>query len=346
MTDAYLRPIPLTDPAQPRDGALRLAGGWVQFTHLERLRRGHAPDIVAACDLPEAVLAPFLAPRPDVAGLTLDQPRLMGILNVTPDSFSDGGVDDSPQAAVLRAQAMLADGADLIDVGGESTRPGAQPLDAAQEIARVVPVIAGLRAAGIRAPISLDTRKSDVARAGLAAGADLLNDVSGLRHDPALARVAAQAGAPLFVMHSIGTPETMQALAPDAYGDVLLDVYDALAATIAAAEAAGVVRARILIDPGIGFGKTLDQNLALLARISLFHGLGCGILLGVSRKGMIGTLSGQSVAARRGPGSAAIGLWAVQQGIQMLRVHDTDTHKQALAVWQALAVGRQKERGK
>lgn len=344
MTQSYLRPIPLTDPALRGQG-LRLAGGWVRFTHLERLSRGAPPEVVAARDLPDAALAPFLAPRPALAGLTLDRPRIMGILNVTPDSFSDGGADDSVEAAVVRGQAILEEGADLLDIGGESTRPGAQTLAIGDEIARIAPVIAGLRAGGVGAPISLDTRKAAVAEAGLAAGASLLNDVSGLRHDPGLAQVAAQAGAPLIVMHSIGTPETMQGLAANAYGDVLLDVYDALAAIVAQAEAAGLPRARIMVDPGIGFGKTLEQNLALLERLSLFHGLGCGVLLGVSRKGMIGALSGEGVAAKRGPGSAAIGLWALQQGIQMLRVHDIALHKQAIALWQALAVGRQEEQG-
>lgn len=342
MTHSYLRPIPLTDPAERARG-LRLAGGWVRFTHLERLSRAMSPEIVAARDLPEAQLAPFLAPRAPVAGLTLDRPRIMGILNVTPDSFSDGGADDSVAASVARGQAILGEGADLIDIGGESTRPGAQSLPIADEIARIVPVIARLRAEGVSAPISLDTRKAAVAEAGLSAGASLLNDVSGLRHDPGLARVAAHSGAPLIVMHSIGTPETMQAMAAAAYGDVLLDVYDALSAILVKAEAAGVARAQIMIDPGIGFGKTLAHNLALLERLSLFHGLGCAILLGVSRKGLIGTISGEAVAANRGPGSAAIGLWAVQQGIQMLRVHDIAQHKQALALWQALAMGRQKE---
>jgi dihydropteroate synthase len=339
MSESYLRPIPLTDPAH-RGAGLPLAGGWVRFSHLERLRRGAPPEIVAACDVSEVELAPFLAPRAPVAGLTLDRPRIMGILNVTPDSFSDGGADDGVAASVARGQAILGEGADLIDIGGESTRPGAQTLPCADEIARVVPVIAGLRAQGVSAPISLDTRKAKVAEAGLSAGASLINDVSGLRHDPVLAQVAAQTDAPLIVMHSIGTPETMQGLAAGAYGDVLLDVYDALAGIVAQAEAAGVARAQIMIDPGIGFGKTLAHNLALLERLSLFHGLGCGVLLGVSRKGMIGTISGETVAANRGPGSAAIGLWAVQQGIQMLRVHDMAQHKQALALWQALAVGR------
>ncbi|NKX43893.1 dihydropteroate synthase [Roseicyclus persicicus] len=335
MTDIRLRPIPLTDPAHGR-GGLPLAGGWVRFTHLERLARGRAPEIVAAADLPEAVLAPFLAPRAAIAGLSLDRPRLMGIVNVTPDSFSDGGQHGQTDAAVARGQALLSEGADLLDIGGESTRPGAAELPAEAEAARVVPVIAGLRAAGVTAPVSLDTRKSAVAKAGLDAGADILNDVSGLRFDPALAGVAAAANAPLILMHSIGTPETMQDMAATAYDDVLLDAYDALAAAVAQAEAAGVPRARILVDPGIGFGKTLEQNMALLSRIGLFHGLGCGILLGVSRKGMIGRLADEPVAARRGPGSAAIGLWAVAQGVQMLRVHDMDMHRQALALWQAL----------
>jgi dihydropteroate synthase len=336
MTEDYLRPIPLTDPACAAEG-LALAGGWVRFTHVERLRRGAAPEIVAAEDLAASVLEPFLAPREAIAGLGLDVPRLMGIVNVTPDSFSDGGQHDSVAAAVARATALLEEGADLVDIGGESTRPGAADLSPEDEIARVVPVIETLRGAGFAAPISLDTRKAVVAEAGLAAGAAIVNDVSGLRHDPDLARVAAERGAPLILMHSIGRPRTMQDLAAGAYGDVLLDVYDALEAAVAQAEAAGVPRARITVDPGIGFGKTLEQNLALLRRLSLFHGLGCGIVLGVSRKGMIGTIAGEPVAARRGPGSAAIGLWGVAQGIQMLRVHDMALHKQALMLWQALA---------
>lgn len=336
MQDPYLRPIPLTDPATAA-GALRLAGGWVGFTHLERLRRDGPPEIVAARDLPPEVLAPFVTPRAALAGISFARPSIMGILNVTPDSFSDGGRHAEVGAAIAAAQAMLVDGADIIDIGGESTRPGAAEMPAADEIARIQPVIAGLRSAGVTAPISLDTRKATVAAAGLAAGADAINDVSGLRHDPTLAPCAAATGAPLIVMHSIGTPETMQGMAESAYDDVLLDVYDALAATVVQAEAAGVARSRIMIDPGIGFGKTMAQNLALLTRLSLFHGLGCAILLGVSRKGMIGTISGEALAAKRGPGSAAIGLWALQQGIQMLRVHDIAMHKQAMALWQAVA---------
>jgi dihydropteroate synthase len=336
MTDTYIRPIPLTDPCLHGGAVHRLAGGWVRFSHVERLRRGAPPEVVAAADLSPSALDRLTAPRAAVAGLTLDAPRLMGILNVTPDSFSDGG-RFSGEAALAHARAMLEAGADLVDIGGESTRPGAPEIAVEEEIARTSPIIAGLRAAGVTAPISLDSRKAAVARAGLSAGADIVNDVSGLRHDPALADVAAETGAPLILMHSIGTPETMQGLAATSYDDILLDVFDGLAAAIAQAEAAGVDRARILVDPGIGFGKTLEQNLALIRRLGLFHALGCGILLGVSRKGMIGQISGERQADRRGPGSAAIGLWAVQQGIQMLRVHDIGIHKQALDLWQAVA---------
>jgi dihydropteroate synthase len=332
MSD-YLRPIPILDAA-PQPDSLPLVGGPLRFSMVERLRRDAAPEILPVRDVPAAALAPLTAPRAAIAGLDFTRPRLMGILNVTPDSFSDGGRFDTRGAALARARAMLAEGADLLDIGGESTRPGASETPAEVELARVAPVIADLRAGGITAPLSLDTRKSSVAQA---AGADILNDVSGLRFDPALATVAAQTGAPLILMHSIGTPETMQALAPDAYDAVLLDVFDALAKSIAVAEAAGVPRQRIMVDPGIGFGKTDPQQIALLRRISLFHGLGCAILLGVSRKGMIGRISGEQDAARRGPGSAGIGLWAVGQGIQMLRIHDVALHKQAIDLWWACA---------
>jgi dihydropteroate synthase len=335
----YYRPIPITDPACPAD-ALRLAGGWTRFAEAERIARGADTRIVAAADIPEDDLHRLTAPRMPLAGLTMDAPRLMGILNVTPDSFSDGGSHAGPDAAVARAREMVEECADLIDIGGESTRPGAEEVPVAVEIARVRPVIEALASEATGVPISLDTRKAAVAEAGLRAGADILNDVSGLRYDPALADVAAGVGAPLILMHSIGTPETMQALAAaGAYDDVLLDVYDGLEAAIAQAEAAGVPRARIVVDPGIGFGKTDDQNLALMSRIGLFHGLGCAILLGASRKGFVGRVGHVPDAAKRGPGSAGLALWAVSQGVQILRVHDIDMHRQAIALWRAVAGG-------
>jgi len=336
MTD-YFRPIPETDPAT-RPGALPLAGGWARFSEVEHLARGRAPEILAASEIPAPVLERLTRPRAPVAGLALDVPRLMGILNVTPDSFSDGGVHADPAVAVARAEAMVAEGADLIDIGGESTRPGAAELPEAEEIARIRPVIEALAARAPGMVLSLDTRKSAVARAGLEAGAHILNDVSGLRFDPSLADVAARSGAPLILMHSIGTPETMQAMAEQgAYGDVLLDVYDALEAAVAQAEAAGVAREAIVVDPGIGFGKTDAGNRALMARIGLFHGLGCPILLGASRKGFVGRVGGVPKAADRGPGSAGLAIWAVSQGVQFLRVHDMDTHRQAIALWRSVS---------
>lgn len=334
MTD-YWRAIPNVDPARPGH-AQRLAGGWAWFDTVERLSRRSAPEVVELSDVPGDVLAAMTAARAPLAGLTLDQPRLMGILNTTPDSFSDGGAHDDVISATTRATEMLAQGADIIDVGGESTRPGADVVADADEIARTAPVIEALRAQG-RGVISLDTRKSAVAGAGVQAGAHILNDVSGLRYDPKLADVAAQSGAPLILMHSIGTPKTMQAQAADAYTDVVLDVYDGLAEAIARARAAGVARSQIVVDPGIGFGKTQGQNLALIARISLFHSLGCGVLLGVSRKGFIGAIGEEPHASKRGPGSAGVGLWAIGQGIPLLRIHDIAMHKQAIALWRAAA---------
>ncbi|MEJ6389060.1 dihydropteroate synthase [Gymnodinialimonas ulvae] len=334
----YVRPIPSIDPARPPD-ALPLAGGWAWFDRVEILRRGAAPEIKPLPDVPVDDLARLSAPRAPFGPLAMDRPRLMGILNTTPDSFSDGNRFMQIDAAVQHAHAMRAAGADLIDIGGESTRPGATEVPVADEIARTAPVIAAIQDAGPTF-VSLDTRKADVARAGLAAGAGALNDVSGLRFDPALAQVAAHSDKPLIVMHSIETPATMQAAAETAYSDVLLDVYDGLEAAIATAEAAGVARTRIVVDPGVGFGKTEAQNLALIARMSLFHGLGCPILLGVSRKGFIGRISGEARADHRGPGSAAIGLHALAQGVQILRVHDISLHRQAIDLWQAaLAAG-------
>ncbi len=332
---SYFRPIPRLDPARP-EGAFVLAGGWTWFDTVEVLSRDGAPRLMAAADLPEDTLARLTAPRPSLAGLVFDRPSLMGIVNVTPDSFSDGGVHLDPQIAVKSGLQMLADGAAILDIGGESTRPGAGQVPAGEEIRRVVPVIAGLRAA-CPAPISVDTRKAAVARAARSAGATLVNDVSGLAFDPALAPFCAETGLPVCVMHAQGTPETMQ-LDPR-YDDVTLDVYDFLAERVAALGALGIARSRIVVDPGIGFGKTLEHNLELLRNLALFHGLGCPILLGVSRKRFIGTIGGAELARARMPGSIAMTLHAVGQGVQLHRVHDVAETAQALRLWQAVAIG-------
>ncbi len=329
----YYRPLPQTDPARPAD-ALPLAGGWCWFDRIEVLRRDGPPRVIAAAEAPPEVLARLTAPRAPVAGLTLDRPRIMGILNVTPDSFSDGGDHLAPATAQEHARAMVAAGAAILDIGGESTRPGAADVPVPEEIARTAPVIAAL-AGG--APISIDTRKAAVAQAALVAGAALVNDVSAFLHDPAMAGAVAAAGAPVCLMHAQGTPQTMQA--DPRYDDVLLDVYDHLAARVAAAEAAGIARARILVDPGIGFGKTQAHNLALLARLSLFHALGCPILLGVSRKRFIGAIGQAPEPKARMPGSVAVALAGVAQGAQVIRVHDVAETRQALALWQAVTRG-------
>ena len=318
----YLRPLMQVGPAQPA-GAIRC--GWCWFTHVEVLSRTHAPRIIDASDLTDQERAQFAGPW--------DAPQIMGILNTTPDSFSDGGAHDTLAAATAQGQALIAAGADILDVGGESTRPGAHVVDTEVEIERNAPVIRALRDAGVTTPISIDTRKAPVAEAALAAGAHLVNDVSGFTYDAGLAPLCARQGVPVCVMHAQGDPQTMQD-APH-YDNVLLDVYDFLAKRIEALIATGIPRAHIIADPGIGFGKTLDHNLALLNRISLFHGLGVPILLGASRKRFIGTIGQAPDATDRGPGSVAVALAASAQGVQMIRAHDVADHAQAIALWRA-----------
>lgn len=337
MSDLYYRPLPQTGPARP-DGALPLAGGWAWFERVEVLERGAPPRVAPADALPDELREALTAPRAPVCGLAMDRPQLMGILNVTPDSFSDGGLYHAAEAAIAHGRKLAGAGAALVDIGGESTRPGSATVPEAEESARIAPVIDALHDL---VPISVDTRKAGVARAALAAGAALINDVSAMTYDPAMAGVAAEAAAPICLMHAQGDPATMQD-AP-AYGDVLLDVYDHLRARRDAAESAGIPRARILLDPGIGFGKTVAHNLALLARLSLFHALGCPLLLGVSRKRFIGTLSGGAGADARVPGSLAVALAGLAQGVQLLRVHDIEETSQAVRLWWAATYGRAPE---
>jgi dihydropteroate synthase len=331
----YLRPIAMNDPARPMH-ALPLAGGWCWFDRVEVLSREAPARIVGLGDLTEAERQRLSGPRPDFGSLSMDAPRVMGILNITPDSFSDGGLFLRPEAALMQARRM-ADGADILDIGGESTRPGAAEVSVDEEVQRTAPVIAALRDGGLALPISIDTRKAAVAEAAFGAGATILNDVTALRFDPAMAGVAARAGVPVVLMHSIETPATMQD--DPRYDDVLLDVYDALAARLAVAKAAGISQDRLAIDPGIGFGKTLEHNLALLARLSIFHNLGVPVLLGASRKRFIGTIGAEAEAARRMPGSLAVALAGVAQGMQMIRVHDVAETRQALRLWQAATRG-------
>ena len=272
------------------------------------------------------------APRGPLCGLALDRPRLMGVLNVTPDSFSDGGDFAAEDDAIAHGRAMAEAGADIIDVGGESTRPGSHAPDEAEEMRRVVPVIRALAGDGLL--VSVDTRRAAVMAAALDAGARIVNDMSALGHDPAARAAVARRGAWVVLAHMQGTPETMQRR--PRYDDASLDVFDALAARVDAAEAAGIPRARIVVDPGIGFGKSARHNLEILRDLALFHGLGCPLLVGASRKSFIGRLSAGEAPKARLPGSLAAGLHALGEGAHILRVHDVAETRQALAIWRAI----------
>lgn len=318
----YLRPLMQVGPVRP-DGAMTFGQNW--FTHLEMLSRGAPAQTIPTSELSPKERRRF-APSPAY-------PTLMGILNTTPDSFSDGGQHAKLVDAVAHGQTLISGGAGIIDIGGESTRPGAETVASEEEIARTAPVIAALRAAGVETAISIDTRKAIVAEAALDAGASMVNDVSGFTYDPELAPLCAARNVPVCVMHAQGDPQTMQQ--NPIYGDVLLDVYDFLAQRISDLTAQGIAKGNIIADPGIGFGKTLEHNLVLLNRISLFHGLGVPILLGASRKRFIGTLGNAPEAASRGPGSIGVALAALSQGVQIIRAHDVADHAQAIALWRA-----------
>jgi len=344
MARSYLRPTGFIDAPFGHDGKFaRLAGGLQFFAVLEIIREDGAElvpvkGIEARLDEAEReTWARLTAPRAPLRlgerVVRLDQPQAMGIVNVTPDSFSDGGVHEDANIAVAAGHTMAAAGAALIDVGGESTRPGAQPVWEGDEAARVEPVIRQLAASGTA--VSVDTRKAAVMEAGLAAGAAMVNDVSALTWDPRAAEVVAAAGCPVVLMHHQGAPETMQD-DPRYDRPVLLEVYDWLETRIAAAEAAGIGRERIVVDPGFGFGKTVQHNLALMNGLALLHGLGCPVMVGVSRKRTIGALSNEAPADQRLAGSLALALKAAEQGAQLIRVHDVPETLQALRVWRGL----------
>ena len=330
----WLRPV--TVPS----GEHGLAGGWARFTDMDVVQR-HADggysicrmgldDLLQAADdrnLASAVMDRLLAPRDPFAGLSMTAPRLMGILNVTPDSFSDGGRHNAPARAIAAARAMQDAGAAIIDIGGESTRPGAAPVTRNQELARVLPVLAGLRDSG--AVLSIDTRHAEVMRRAVAGGAGIINDVGALRGDGAV-DAAAAAGVPVVMMHMQGTPETMQA--DPQYGFAPVEILEFLEARIQAAEAAGIPRALMAIDPGYGFGKTVTHNLQLINWTAMLHMLGVPILIGASRKSSIAKISAGEDADQRLPGSLALAMAALRQGAQMLRVHDVGETMQAVKV--------------
>ena len=301
----------------------------LQQAVLSRWAERNAPG---AADEIAQLSARLSASRGPVCGLALDRPRLMGVLNVTPDSFSDGGDFAAEEGAIAHGRAMAAAGADIIDVGGESTRPGSRAPSEAEELRRVIPVIRALAGDGIL--VSVDTRRATVMEAAIDAGARIVNDMSALRHDPGARAVIARHEAWVVLAHMQGTPETMQR--EPRYEDASLDVFDALATHVSAAEASGIPRARIIVDPGIGFGKTARHNLEILRDIALFHGLGCPLLVGASRKSFIGRLSAGEAPKARLPGSLAAGLHALGEGAHILRVHDVAETRQALVMWRGI----------
>lgn len=332
MTKSYYRPLVQSGPDRP-DDAFSVAGGSAWFRRVALHRRDCAPEIMPAADIPQEIQDKLTQPRASIAGLAMNAPRIMGILNVTPDSFSDGGHFTEQKQAVAHAMEMVRHGAEIIDIGGESTRPGATEVSVLDEIARTAPVIAAIRAQSDVA-ISIDTRKAAVAVEAVKAGATLINDVAAFTFDPAIADVAANAGLPVCVMHAQGDPATMQA--DPRYDDVLLDVYDFLEERITAAKAAGITADQIVIDPGIGFGKSVEHNLHLLHGLPMLHALGCPILLGASRKRFIGAIGGGQEATDRTAGSVAVALLAIRQGVQFIRVHDTFETKQAIDLQKAI----------
>jgi len=363
QSDFYLKPTGiLCRHAAQRgvaDGIARpLAGGALAFTAVELIRRGagdrretvtlsiadlrscrlRAEDTSRSESI-EKALSIIAAPRAEFAGLTLDRPRLMGVVNVTPDSFSDGGRYHDSDHAIAYGHALIQAGADILDVGGESTRPGAAPVSIEEELARVLPVIAALAKEG--AVVSIDTRHGSVMRRAVDAGARVINDVTALAGDPQSLDAAAKSGAAVVLMHMQGEPRTMQK--DPQYRDAPLDVYDYFAARLAACAAAGIPRNRILLDPGIGFGKNDRHNIALLGDLALLHGLGCGLLLGVSRKSFIGRLSRGEDAAHRLPGTLAATLAGLDRGAQVHRLHDVAEAAQAIALWRAVVHGSNAE---
>ncbi|MBD3728922.1 MAG: dihydropteroate synthase [Sphingomonadales bacterium] len=356
----YIRPIGFTPGPQSEEGdAVRLAGGMV-YAHRFAvvLRRGG--EVAARWTCSPATIAGVLGELPDSVGaaaeaqwanlrmahvplqlgertIRLDQPQVMGILNVTPDSFSDGGkfLDDA-EAGQAHAATMLQQGAALVDIGGESTRPGAPAVWEGDELKRVVPAVEYCAAMG--AAISVDTRRPAVMEAALDAGAHVINDVSALRHDPRSMELAAARGCPVVLMHAPGDGSGEGSALHDHgdYANVVFEVFDWLAAARDRAIDAGIAREKIVLDPGIGFGKSLADNLALMNALPLFHALGQPLLLGVSRKRMIGALSNEVGAHERLGGSIALATRGMDAGVQLLRVHDVFDTVQARNVWRGL----------
>jgi len=341
----YLRPTAIARTAHAADARV-LAGGDLTFSGLEvavrdgsEIHRGDAPvSAVMAwaddegCAAPvQSILERITGPRPALAGLSFHAPVVMGILNVTPDSFHDGGLDEDAAGAIERGFGLAAAGADIIDIGGESTRPGAEAVAQADELARAIPVFEGLSGADV--PLSIDSRRAGVMAAALEKGASLVNDVHALTGE-GCEDVVATTGVSAVLMHGPADPTVMQNRTD--YEDVVLDTYDWLEARIEACVAAGIPRAHLVVDPGIGFAKTARQSAEVQGAIAILHGLGCPIMLGASRKSFIAGVSADEPSSDRLAGSIAAVTWGLSQGVQMFRVHDVPETRQAINVWRAI----------
>ena len=343
-SDRILNPVGLLTGQSARSAlgtgrALPLAGGPVAFSAVEEIRLGRdgttcgrclaAAEAAAQCS---GLMTSLTREREPFAGVAFDRPRLVGVVNVTPDSFYDGGHHSEPQQAIERVHAMIEAGADIVDIGGESTRPGSAPVSAGQELARLLPVVEAVRHLGV--PISVDTRRARVMKEAISAGASIVNDVTGLAGDPSALATLAASDASVVLMHMKGTPATMQD-APR-YKSAAVDIGFWLASRVMLCREAGIALSRIAVDPGIGFGKTDTHNMDLLDRAALFQSIGCAVMFGVSRKSFIGRIAGVGSPRDRLPGTIAAIMVALSRGVQMHRVHDVGEARQALAVWQAL----------
>lgn len=340
MASDYFRPLGVLHGPDARrfvetGEAGRLGGGTLSaFTHVEAIRRNGSRRIVPFREVAgEATVQRIVQARAPFAGLDLSRTRIMGVVNVTPDSFSDGGLHAGEAEGLGHARKLAREGADILDIGGESTRPGSEAVSLEEELLRTLGVVGSLANEGFR--VSIDTRKAKVMEQAVVSGAAIINDVSALTYDPAALQSAARLGKPVVLMHAQGDPRTMQ-LDPR-YEDVALDVFDYLQERVAACEAAGIPASSICVDPGIGFGKTFRHNLEIMQQVGLYHGLGVAVLAGVSRKGFIGALTGEKLAVNRGPGSVGGALYAALQGVHIVRVHDVRETAAALAVATGMA---------
>ena len=329
----YFRPIIQNDNSRLKScSSLGNQNQW--FDRFEKMERGKESDYVSASEVPEEVIEKLTSIRKSRLFEHFKKPLIMGILNLTPDSFSDGGENFSLENAIKSAKNMIQNGVDIIDVGGESTKPGANQISDELEISRIELLIQILKSDYPNYRVSVDTRKSRVMKRVIELGINFINDVSALSFDDKSTQLLADVNVQVCLMHGGLNPRTMQE--NTTYDDVLLDVYDYLEERINSAVEGGIKKENIIIDPGIGFGKTRNQNIRLIQKASIFHGLGCPLLYGVSRKSFIGDISGVDKAEDRFPGSIAVALELIRQGVQCIRVHDTAETIQAVSLWEAI----------